>query len=262
MALTTLADAYSATGGAWEGGPARVYDRLAEVLVARSPVSLRGARVVDVGAGTGAASRAALAAGAARVVAVDAALGMLAHQAQARPPAVVGDAYALPLATSSFDAAVAAFSLNHLRDPSTALRAMARVTRPGGAVLAAVYAADDSHPVKEAVDAALRARGWTPEPWYVSLRAEVVPLLGTHDVFVEAAQAAGLDATVDAVHVPFPELTGGDLVAWRLGLAQHAPFVARLTVGERGAIVTDALARLGAAPPLERSILLLSAVRS
>ena len=65
---------------------------------------------------------------------------MLAHQATARPPAVVGDALALPFAPSAFDAAVAAFSLNHLSDPAAGLREMARVTRPGGAVLGATYA--------------------------------------------------------------------------------------------------------------------------
>ena len=57
VAVSALAGAYSDTGGAWEEGPARVYDRLAAVLIDRSPVSFRGGRILDVGAGTGAAGR-------------------------------------------------------------------------------------------------------------------------------------------------------------------------------------------------------------
>jgi SAM-dependent methyltransferase len=260
--VTGVAAAYSATGDAWERGPARVYDRLAEVLVAHSPVGFEAGRVLDVGAGTGAVSRASSAAGAAVVVAVDVSLGMLRHNAAARPAAVVGDALALPFASSTFDAAVAAFSLNHLTSPAHGLREMARVTRPGGAVLAAVYAVDDTHPVKEAVHAALTTRGWLPEPWYASLRVDAIPLLATPERCAAATRAAGLDATVEAIGVPLPELDATDLVAWRLGLAQYAPFVAALSPGERQAIVDDALDRLGEPPELVRSIVVMTAVRA
>ena len=260
--MTTLARAYSDTGGAWEQGPARVYDRLAAVLIGRSPIPLTDARVLDVGAGTGAAGRAALAAGAARAIAVDASFGMLAHRASARPPAVVGDALALPFVPAAFDATVAAFSLNHLTSPAAGLREMARVTRSGGAILAASYAGDDSHPVKEAVKDALVARGWAPAPWYTSLGLDAIPLLATPERFADVASDVGLDANVDAVRVPFPQLDARDLVAWRLGLAQHAPFVATLAPRECDALVADALARLGLQPPqLVRSVVLLSAVR-
>ena len=260
--MNALAAAYSDTGGAWERGPARVYDRLAAVLIGRSPVPLDGGRVLDVGAGTGAASRAALAAGAAQAVAVDAAYGMVAHDATARPPAVVGDVLALPFATAAFDATVAAFSLNHLTSAAAGLTEMARVTRPGGAILAATYAWDDTHPVKEVVDDALTARGWTPEPWYISLRANVLPLLATPARCREAAHEAGLDAAVEELRVPFPEMDAADLVAWRLGLAQHAPFVAGLAKIDREALVHDALTRLGEHPPeLVRSVIVLSAVK-
>lgn len=256
-----LAAAYSATGAAWQSGPGLVYDRLAEVLVASSPIALEGCRVLDLGAGTGAATRAAFAAGAARVVAVDAAFGMLAFEADRRPPAAVGDALALPFPMSAFDAAVAAFSLNHLTAPAAGLREMARVTRPGGALLAAAYAADDTHPVKAAVEAALAARGWTREPWYEALRAEAVPQLATLEGGAATAAAAGLRADVELVRVPFPKLEAHDLVAWRLGLAQHAPFLARLSPNVRDAVAADALARLGEAPPLVRSIIVVRGIR-
>ena len=260
--MTTTAGAYSDTGGAWEQGPARIYDRLAGVLVGRSPVPLDGCRILDVGAGTGAGSRAARSVGAAAVVAVDAAFGMLAHESAGRPPAVAGDARALPFGPSTFDATVAAFSLNHLHSPAGGLREMARVTRAGGAILVSSYASDDSHPVKEAVTAALAARGWVPEAWYTSIGTSAMPLLATPERCAEAASAARLDATVEAVRVPFPELDAEDLVAWRLGMAQHAPFVAALRSDERHALVLDALARLGdSPPPLVRSVLLLTATR-
>jgi SAM-dependent methyltransferase len=261
VALTgDLAAAYSVTGGVWQQGPGRIYDRLAQVLVAGSPVPLEGARVLDVGAGTGAATRAVLAAGAGAAVAVDAAFGMLAHHAADRPPAAAGDAVALPFADAAFDAAVAAFSLNHLPEPAAGLREMARVTRRGGPLLVASYAADDAHPVKAAVEAALSARGWTPDPWYVTMRAGATAELATvaHGT---AAAAAGLDASVEVVHVPFPDLDAHDLVEWRLGLGQHAPFVARLPLAERDALAADAVRRLSdQPPPLIRSVLVVRAV--
>jgi SAM-dependent methyltransferase len=246
----------------WQRGPGRLYDRLAEVVISRSPVPVGGLHVLDVGAGTGAVTRAALAAGAARVTAVDAAIGMLAQGAARRPPGAVADLCAAPFAGATFDAAVAAFSLNHLTDPAAGLREMTRVTRPGGMLLAAAYAADDTHPVKAAVESALVAHGWAPEPWHAAVRAEAIPRLATLDGCVAAIGAADLAGDVEPVRVPFPDLGVDDLVAWRLGMAQHAPFVASLTPRERRSVVDDAVARLGATvPPLVRSILVLRAVR-
>ena len=258
------AAAYSATGSAWERGPARIYNRLAEIVVAALPVAVDGASALDLGAGTGAATRALLAAGASQVVAVDAATGMLSHDAGGRPPAVAGDALALPFATGAFDATVAAFSLNHLSDPAAGLREAARVTRPGGALAASAYADDDDHPVKQAVVAALTAQGWTPEPWYRALQVDAAPKLANVAAAQAAAEAAGLEAHVEHTRVPFPDLDATALIAWRLGLAQHAPFFDALpTDADRAALVEDAAARLGDSwPPLERSIIILRAIRA
>ena len=259
----TVGSAAAYTGHAWERGPARVYDRLAELVTGALPVPLDGAAALDLGAGTGAASRALLAAGADCVVAADAAMAMLAHDAKARPPAVAADALALPFAAGAFDAVVAAFSLNHLADPAAGLREAARVTRPGGGLAASAYAEDDDHPVKHAVVAALTARGWEPEPWYRALQTGAAPKLATVAAARAAADAAGLRAEVEHVRVPFPDLDAQALIAWRLGLAQHAPFFDALpSDAERSAVVEDAAARLGDAwPPLERSIVVLRAVR-
>lgn len=259
--ISGIADAYDRTGAAWQAGPGLIYDRLADVALDRCPIALAGVLVLDVGAGTGAASRAASRRGAS-VVGVDAAFAMLAAGAAQRPPAAVADALVLPFRSSAFDAAVAAFSLNHLEDPATALRETARVVRTRGAIVATAYASDDTHPVKEAVDAAASARGWVQEPWCSRLRTSATPLLATVARAAEAAADAGLDAArVDHVAVPFPDLGPQQLVAWRLGMAQMAPFAATLTPAERAGLVADALARLGADfPMLVRSFIVLTAV--
>jgi SAM-dependent methyltransferase len=254
--------AYSSTGEAWQGGPGRVYDRLAEVVVEALPTSPKGKIGLDLGAGTGAASRALRKAGAGRVIAVDAAFGMIAHDARLRPPAAIGDALALPFRDAAFDVTVAAFSLNHLTDPVAGLREAARVTRPCGGLVASAYASDDDHPVKHAVQAALVARGWSPAAWYRTVQTDAAPKLATVDAARAAAVAAGLDADVANVRVPFSDLSAADLVAWRLGLAQHAPFLAALpTDRDRAAVAEEATAHLGHGyPPLVRSMIVLCAV--
>jgi SAM-dependent methyltransferase len=230
-------------------------------LVVHAPVGVAGRRVVDVGAGTGAATRAALAAGAADVIAVDVSVGMLRHDAPNRVPAVVADAVALPFGDGVVDGAVAAFSLNHLEHPGAGLREMARVSTPGSPLLAAAYAVDDAHPVKAAVEAALAERGWRPSAWYVDLRHHLAPLLATETGCRDALDDAGLEGTVVGLRVAFPELDAEALVRWRLGMAQHAPFFAGLVPGDRRAVVEDAVARLGGdPPPLVRSILVVAAL--
>jgi SAM-dependent methyltransferase len=259
-----MADAYSLTGAAWQAGPGRIYDRLARVLVAACPGGIAGRRVVDLGAGTGAASRAALAAGAACVIAVDLAAGMLTYDAGERPAGVVADLRCLPLTDGGVGAVVAAFSINHLPDPVEGLCEVVRVLEPGGAFVASAYAVDDTHPVKAAADAACTAWGWQPDEWYADLRAEAMPQLSTPERAVAAANAAGMTgATAERRHVAFPELGPADLVAWRLGMAQVAAFMARLDDSERAELQAEAVRRMGPSPPtLRRSFVTLSWRRS
>jgi ubiquinone/menaquinone biosynthesis C-methylase UbiE len=252
-----IARAYDRSAGAWHDGPARlVYDRLAEVLVGRALVPLSGRLVLDVGAGTGAASR-SLARLGAMPIAVDLSATMLRI---APGQAAVGDATQLPVADGSVDGVVAAFSFNHLPDAAAGFAEARRVARRGAPVLVSSYAAEDSHPVKEAVDTALAEAGWRPEGWYRELRTGAVPQLATMAGMAAAAEAGGVRGTVEVVRVPFPELAPKDLVAWRLGLAQAAPFVATLTPDAHKAVVQRALALLGPTPPpLHRSIVVFSA---
>ncbi len=204
----------------------RVYGRMAEEVVQRCPVGLEGRRVLDLGSGTGAASRAILSAGG-RPVAADLALGMVrllrATGIHALP--VVADAVDLPFPAGTFGAVVAAFSLNHVTDLAAGLREAARVTAPGGAVMASGYAESDDHPAKHAVTQALTEWGWTLPAWYAEVQERAAPGLGTLEAAAAAARAAGLSAEVVPVVVSFDDLAPVELVDWRLGMGHTAPFV-------------------------------------
>ena len=254
----SISAAYSATGAAWQRGPGRVYDHLAEVLVAASPISLAGRRVLDVGAGTGAASRAIARAGG-RVIAVDLAEGMLRVDQGQRAPAAVADGRGLPVATDSCGAVVAAFSYNHVPDPHLALAEAARVVAPGGVVLVSAYAEDDGHPVKAAADAAAAEAGWQRDRWADDLRTDAMPQLASAERALIASQRAGLVAEAHIVDVPFPHLGAEDLVAWRMGMPTLAPFVASLPAKQRRAVTARALALLGEPPVLVRRMVIVTA---
>ncbi len=255
-----MAAAYSAAGDTWQKGPGRIYDRLAAALVAGSPTPLDGRAVLDLGSGTGAASRAARAAGARSVTALDAAIGMLRSEAAQRPQAVVADVQQLPFASVSFDTVLAAFCLNHLASPTRAFEEIGRVLRPSGSLLASAYADDDDHPVKGAVDAAAFDLGWRRATWATAMRDEAAPLLSTPDRAVAEARRARLrNANASVVRVAFPELSADALIEWRLGMAHLQAFVAQQSVAARAALCDAARARLGEDPPtLVRSFVALS----
>lgn len=250
-----LVRAYDQAGEAWEQGPARlVYDHLAGLLVARSPVPLAGRVVLDVGAGTGAGGRHIAAAGG-RAVAVDLSSGMLRANPAGPGLAVVSQATQLAIAGGSVDGVAASFSLNHLPDPAAGLREARRVCRPGSPVLVSAYAAEDHHPVKDAVEQALVEAGWAPQGWYDQLRRAAIPRLATPEGMTAAAHEAGLDGRAERLQVEIPGLSADDLVSWRLGLAQAAPFVAGLDRAARRAVRHRARLLLGdRPPPLRRSI--------
>ncbi|MEU5837521.1 demethylmenaquinone methyltransferase [Streptomyces diacarni] len=111
----------------------------------REALGLRpGERCLDVACGTGVSTEALARSGAA-VVGIDRSPGMVGRGAHRPVTLRVGDALSLPFEDAAFDAATIMFGLRNVVDPTTALREMARVVRPGGRLVVCEF----SHPVRE-----------------------------------------------------------------------------------------------------------------
>lgn len=218
-------DRYAGTGGRWAAGATLVYGPIARSIVATSPHSLAGRVVLDVGAGTGVASS-ALAEQGARPIAVDFSRDMLAWNAARRPPAAVGDIGALPLGDCTVDDCVAAFVLNHLFEPAAGFAELIRVTRPGGAVLAAVFANATHSETRDRVDDVARLAGWQFPVWYLDMKAKATPILGTAHDMGRVAKAAGLiDVAVEERVVEVGVNEPEQLVEYRFGQAQFTAWL-------------------------------------
>ncbi len=239
--------AYDATGAAWDGGPRRIYDQLAAVLLDACPVPFDHAIALDAGAGTGAAAAEMMRRGA-RVTAIDLSVGMLARVAGA---VAVGDVVRLPIRSNAVDIAVAAFVLNHLPRPADGLRELARVTRPSGAVLVSVFGQAPAHPSKEAIDVVAAGYGFASPTWYLRMKDTFELQATTPDALTALAHQSGLvDAEAHLVTVT-PAMTDRDVVSWRLGMAHLAPFVAGLPPAQAKALADDACAAVAGMSPLE-----------
>lgn len=240
---------------AWSAGPDRVYRRFAEAAATTLPGPLAGRLALDVGAGTGAMSR-ALARRGARTIAMDLSEPMLRA---GTAPAAVADLTALPVAAGAVDVAAAAFVLSHLPDPLAGLAELARVTRPGGTVVATGFPTGDPHPVKAAADAVLTAAGYQPPAWYLELKRSGEAAVGTAAALHRLAAAAGLTGIgATEVAVDLSDLGVDTAVAWRLGMAQVAPYLAGLPLDRRAAItgqVRQAVSRIGLATPVPMLVL-------
>jgi SAM-dependent methyltransferase len=227
-------DHYDGAAAGWAHGAALVYGPIADLLVGRSPVALAGARVLDVGAGTGVGTAPLVAAGSARIVQADLSHDMLAWNRVTRPPAVVADVMELPFPGAVFDAGVASFVLNHLDDPIGGLGELARVVRPGGAVLATVYAASSHSANRDTVDAIATTHGWSPPDWYTDFKATRAPLLGDVATMTSAAAATALeDIEVSEEPVDVRLRDPGALVDYRFGQAHFAGWLRHLQADER-----------------------------
>ena len=129
------------------GAVAAAYDRARPAYPREAVAWLVGdapRRVLDLAAGTGKLTRQLAAAGH-DVVAVELAEEMLAHLRAGVPAAeaLVGTAEAIPLADASVDAVTVAQAF-HWFDPPLALREIALVLRPGGALVLGLNTRDES----------------------------------------------------------------------------------------------------------------------
>jgi ubiquinone/menaquinone biosynthesis C-methylase UbiE len=245
---SSMRTAYDAAASGWDGGPGRMYADLATALIESAGVPLAGRRVLDLGAGTGAAGTAALLAGAALVVAADVAPAMLRRGPAGLHP-VVADAAALPLRAGSFDLAVAAFSLGHLDSIPAGL---AEARRVAAALAASAFAPGWTHPAKQAVDDVLTAFGYQVPGWYRTFKAETEPRAADASLLAEAASAAGFARVgVRTVTVPTTLTTPAELTCWRLGMAHVAPFLAGLSPARRDRLTEAAEAAVSRAVPAE-----------
>lgn len=246
MNADPLTGAYHGAAQAWADDASLAYVPLARHLVANLDEHLPGARALDAGAGTGAVGDLLRALGA-DVLSVDLEPDMLRFHLPHRGRVVAGDVSRLPLRSGWFDVVAAAFVLNHVADHAACLRELARVTRPGGVVLASVFDNDRS-PVKEAIDECLHDFGWAPPPWYAAVR-ERAEATGTVELLTAHARAAGLAraevrrAVVD-VGLDSPDL----VVRYRFAMAHTHGYVLALPDDDRVALARAAeaaVAKLG-----------------
>jgi SAM-dependent methyltransferase len=215
-------DHYRRSGERWAAGATLVYGPIAGELVALCGGPLEGRTVLDAGAGTGVVS-AALTARGARPIAADFSYDMVSWHGPERPPAVVADICALPVADDAVDDTVAAFVLNHLEEPSAGFAELARVTRAGGRVLACVYGNANQSAARDRIDALARGEGWEVPEWYVEIKAGPARLLGSVAQMTSAAGAAGLiDIRVEERAVDVGVTEPHQLVDYRFGQAQFA----------------------------------------
>jgi len=251
--VNDYAAAYDVAARGWDDGPGRLYRATAAAMLDVAPIALHGARVLDVGAGTGIAGSDALRRGAS-VVATDYAAGMLRHNVDRE--VVVADACSLPFADASFDLVLAAFLVNHLDEPAVGLREFRRVAP---AVLTSTFHESWDHPAKTVVDEAMAEAGFVPPAWYADIKA-------TNQQVADPDQLAGLArqvgyTAVEVFHVDVE--TGIDdpaaMVEWRWGMAHLAPFVASLDEATRERMRVRAEQAAAGLPPVVVPMLALSA---
>ncbi|MFI5285094.1 MAG: class I SAM-dependent methyltransferase [Candidatus Dormibacteria bacterium] len=257
-------NAYRGVAAAWAAGPAAMYDKLASVALTSAANSLRGASVLDVGAGTGALCRALKTAGAVPI-AVDMSGDMLRLIGDAALGSVVGDMCALPFRDGGFDAAVSGFAISHVDVPERALAEMSRVVRPHGQVIASVFGEAAPAASKDAVDEVARGFGFDPPAWYVQLKRGTEPRSNTPALLGACAGAAGLeDIDVADLVVDSGLDTPESIAAYRIGLAHLAPFVASLPGSQRDEFFRRAVAavRERGQPVRPRVLVLSSRVRA
>jgi SAM-dependent methyltransferase len=214
-----------------------------------------GARWLDVGSGTGALTEAILACCAPQeVVGVEPSAPFREYAAgQVPDPRAsfrAGDAQAIPVDDTAFDAAVSGLVLNFVRDRPAALAEMSRALRPGGTIAAYVWdypgemqlmthfwaAAVALDPAALSLDEAARFDFCRPEP----LRALFVDS-GLRDVEVEGIIVPTDFADFDDYWTPFLGGTGtAPTYAMSLSDADRTALRdairARLPIGDDGSI--------------------------
>jgi SAM-dependent methyltransferase len=165
-----------------------------------------GQRVLDLGTGTGtvAEQAAAIVGSSGQVVGVDISremLGLAQHRVAGRKLQNVtfreGRAEALPAETADFDVVVASLSLMYVIDRATAALEIARVLRPGGRFVGAVWAGPDHCDI---VRFQQTAGSFSPPPPVPGVGPGA---LANTSPFLEQLAAAGIQARVETETLGF-----------------------------------------------------------
>jgi len=153
---------WSANAPGYRALTGRITARFAGALLDAAHVG-PGRRVLDAGCGHGDLCAAAAARGA-TPLGIDLAEGMVAAARAAHPELEfrVADAEDLPFADGRFDAAVAAFLVNHLPQPERGVRELRRVVAPGGRVAVAMWDRPERVEFLGLLDAAMEAAHVNP----------------------------------------------------------------------------------------------------
>jgi malonyl-CoA O-methyltransferase len=163
-------EGYTLWADTWDTTPSPIV-ALEERALRPWIAGLHPRRAVDVGCGTGRWTTRLSAVG---VDASPAMLGVAASKPGLRGRLAVGDATALPIASSAADLVLCALTLGHTRNPLAAMREFARILAPGGTLLLT-----DFHP-------AAAALGWRR----TFRRDEQVYELENHTYTVDQLRAA------------------------------------------------------------------------
>ena len=142
MSLSRRSDVW-ARGAAYEPYVGRWSRRVAREFLGRLALPA-DSTWLDIGCGTGALSQAILQVAAPRdMTGIDRSADYIAHllsqNDDRRARFVVGDAQALPVETSTYDAVVSGLVLNFIQQPRPAVNEMVRAARAGGVVAAYVW---------------------------------------------------------------------------------------------------------------------------
>ncbi len=251
--------AYGGSASAWAAGPSAIYRALAAPLVHDCPIPLAGARVLDIGAGTGATTEVMQGADAA-VTATDLSFDMLAAERDRRPPAAAADALRLPFRGRTFDVSIGGFVLSHIPTPAAALRECARVVREQGAVMTIGFDGRWEIPAKHLVEDVMTDFGFRRPAWYDTFKREVEPLTASPDRLVAVADSAGLaEVTVREHTVDTGVRTADGIVTWRLGTPAYATFMDGLDNRRRADVLEAVRAAVGPDPePMAAALLVLT----
>jgi demethylmenaquinone methyltransferase/2-methoxy-6-polyprenyl-1,4-benzoquinol methylase len=170
-----------------------------------------GARVLDVGCGTGDLSIEIFENTAADVTGIDFCGPMLKLARTKAPqlPFIEGDALSLPFAEASFDGLTIGFALRNLADVDRGLRELLRVLKPDGHVVILEF----SHPVNPAFASLVRFYNWRLLPWIGGLvsgsRGAYEYLPDSISKFPNQERLAAMMRAAGFVDVRFENLSGG-----------------------------------------------------